>query len=65
MVIHLAVQKENQWGGYTTDTLCGQSNKAYRGDACNDTDDVSKVTYKKCGAILVHPEHWRHRKWLK
>jgi hypothetical protein len=60
---HLAVCKENGFGGHSYGTLCGrESGETVERNAENAE---SQITCKLCKSILANPMHWRYRKWLQ
>lgn len=61
---HLAITYDNAFGGRTTSTLCGRSNKQ---EATGFNAEVlsEHVTCAHCRAILRDPKHWRARRYLK
>lgn len=60
--IHLAVFRQNDYGGHNYATLCGRESGEL--DERNAEAAENKVTCKLCVKIMADPAHWRHRKWL-
>jgi len=61
MKIHLALVRNNAWGGITTGSHCRRLNKSCD-DGMNITDDPKEVTCKFCLKLMAFPQRiTRHK----
>lgn len=63
--MHFAIMVENQYGGYSYNTLCGRESVELVNGDMNRTDNQEEVSCALCIQILADVKHWRHRKYLK
>jgi len=54
--------RHNEYGGYTTGTLCGRQ---AMGEDINGTEEETEVTCKICLNAIDNPANWRWRKYLE
>lgn len=64
MKTHLAVSEQRPNGAHWTGTLCGFQS-SHSQDGANAETDHSKVSCKKCLAIMADSNHWRHRRFVE
>lgn len=64
MKIHLAVSEARPNGANWTGTLCGRESSE-SDDGMNSDPKKSKVTCKRCIAIMADKTNWRNRRYLQ